>query len=129
MQQHQRHLSFVPALMLGLGLLLAGGLARGEPDTQVDATIRYLIDRVAGSELTFVRNDTPYTPDRAAGHMEKKYRHYRDDIDTPEDFIELCASRSLMSGEPYRVIDHNGNERLTGDWLRSVLAETRGHGQ
>ena len=129
MQRQQRQPPFVPVLILGLGLLLAGGAVRGEPDAQVDATIRHLIDRVAGSELTFVRNDMPYTPDRAAGHMEKKYRHYRDDIDTPEDFIELCASRSLMSGEPYRVIDRNGNERLTGDWLRSVLAETRGAGQ
>ena len=129
MQRNPGHLPVISALMLGIGLLLAGGLARGEPDAQVDATIRYLIDRVAGSELTFVRNDTPYTPDRAAGHMEKKYRHFRDDIDSAEDFIELCASRSLMSGEPYRVIDRNGKQRLTADWLRSLLVATREHGQ
>ena len=47
MQRHHRQLPFVPVLILGLGLLLAGGPARGEPDAQVDATIRYLIDRVA----------------------------------------------------------------------------------
>ena len=122
MQRNPGHLPVIPALMLGIGLLLAGGLARGEPDAQVDATIRYLIGRVAGSELTFVRNDTPYTPDRAAGHMEKKYRHFREDISTPGDFIDLCATKSLMSGEPYRVIDPEGNERKTSDWLRDELA-------
>ena len=125
MPRHYRYPSRIPALFLGIGLLLACGLARGEPDAQAEATIRYLIERVTGSELIFVRNDNRYTPAQAASHMEVKYRHFRDDIDTPEDFIELCASRSLMSGEPYRVIDRNGNERLTGDWLRSVLADRR----
>ena len=35
----------------------------------------------------------------AAEHINKKYRHFRDDIDTPEKFIELCATGSLMTGK------------------------------
>lgn len=117
----RRHTTVLIRLALALCLLLAGGTAAGEPDARVDATIRHLIGQVAGSGLTFVRNDSEYTPAEAAGHMQKKYRHFQDDIATAEDFIELCASRSLMSGEPYLVIDAGGRQHRTGDWLRTEL--------
>jgi hypothetical protein len=54
--------------------------------------------------------------------MKKKYRYFREDIATAEDFIELCATKSLLSGEPYLVIDRQGNESRTSDWLRAELA-------
>ena len=114
---------------LAVILLLVASLARSEPTGQVDATIQHLISHVAGSGLTFVRNDNEYTPVKAAEHMEKKYRHFRDDISTPDDFIELCASKSLMSGEPYTVIDRQGNAVKTADWLRNELAAYRIRGQ
>jgi hypothetical protein len=34
-----------------------------------------------------------------------------------------------MSGEPYRVIDPQGNERHTSDWLRAELAAMQARGQ
>ena len=129
MKSRLRHLTFAAITGLAVCLLLVPGLARSEPTDQVDATIRHLIDHVAGSGLTFLRNDNAYTPGKAAEHMEKKYRHFRDDITTPDDFIEMCASKSLMSGEPYRVIDPQGNAVRTSDWLRTELAAYQGRGQ
>ncbi len=125
MKPRNRHLTATPGIALAICLLLTSALARGEPTGPVDATIRHLIGHVAGSELTFVRNDKAYTPVKAAEHMEKKYRHFRDDIATADDFIELCATKSLMSGEPYRVIDPQGNQRKTSEWLRAELATYR----
>ncbi len=125
MKPRNRHLTATPGIALAICLLLTCALARGEPTGPVDATIRHLIGHVAGSELTFVRNDQAYTPVKAAEHMEKKYRHFRDDIATADDFIELCATKSLMSGEPYRVIDPQGNQRKTSEWLRAELATYR----
>jgi hypothetical protein len=123
-----KHILFAAGLALLLSLLLAAGPAASAPTGQVDATIQHLIDHVAGSELTFVRNASEYTPGEAAAHMQKKYRHFRDDIESPEDFIELCATRSLMSGKPYLVIDRQGNTQGTGDWLRAELAAYQVHG-
>jgi hypothetical protein len=72
-----------------------------------------------------MRNAHGHTPQEAATHLEKKYRYFRDDIETPEDFIELCATRSLLSGKPYRVIDRQGNTTSTSDWLKAELAAYR----
>lgn len=122
MQPQNRHLAFSTGITLAICLLLGPALAWSEPTARADATIRHLINHVAGSDMRFVRNDSEYTPEEAASHMQKKYRHFREDISTPEDFIELCATKSLMSGEPYRVIDPKGKERNTSDWLRNELA-------
>lgn len=129
MKNHHKHTLFTAGCALLLSLLLAAGPAASAPTERVDATIQYLIDHVAGSELTFVRNTSEFTPGEAAAHMQNKYRHFRDDIESPEDFIELCATRSLMSGKPYLVIDRQGNTHGTGDWLRAELAAFQVHGQ
>jgi hypothetical protein len=122
MKPHNRHLSFAAAIALALALMLASSPARCTPTELTEQTIQHLISYVSGSDLTFVRNASEYTPTEAAEHMLKKYRHFRDDIETPEDFIELCATRSLLSGKPYRVIDRQGNALRTSDWLMAELA-------
>jgi hypothetical protein len=129
MKPQKRHLTFTTRVALAICLLLGPALAWSEPGARAEETIQHLIHHVAGSDMTFVRNDSEYTPDEAASHMLKKYRHFRDDIQTADDFIELCATRSLMSGEPYRVIDPQGNERNTSDWLRAELAAMQARGQ
>jgi len=129
MTLHHRHLTFTAGIALALCLLLATGPARSAPNAQIEQTIQHLIGYVSGSDLTFVRNASEYTPKEAAEHMLRKYRHFRDDIDTPEEFIELCATRSLLSGKPYLVIDRQGNERPTSDWLRAELAAYQVRGQ
>jgi FPC/CPF motif-containing protein YcgG len=57
--------------------------------------------------------------------MRRKYEHYQDDIGSAEDFIRLCATRSLMSGKPYTLVDEDGRELATGDWLSRELLEYR----
>jgi FPC/CPF motif-containing protein YcgG len=57
--------------------------------------------------------------------MHKKYEHFRDDIGSVEDFIRLCATRSLVSGKPYTLVDKDGRELATGDWLTRALFEYR----
>lgn len=100
----------------------AGNAAQTEP---ADETIQYLLDYVARSELTFIRNSGQHTAQEASEHMQKKYEHFRDEIKTPEEFIELCATRSLLSGKPYQVINKQGETVKTGDWLTIKLKEHR----
>ena len=120
-------MAFVAGIALAVSLLLVSGPGRSAPTDSVDQTIQYLIGHVSGSGLTFIRNTSEYTPGQAAEHMNMKYQHFRDDIETPGDFIKLCATKSLLSGQPYLVVDGQGKALRTSDWLRAELAvyETR----
>ena len=93
--------------------------------THLERSVRYLMNYVSSSGLTFIRNGDPHTASEAAEHMGKKYEHFKSEIKTPEDFIALCASNSLMTGKPYQVIDEKGKKMTTADWLRNVLAAYR----
>jgi hypothetical protein len=87
-------------------------------------TIAYLIDYVARSDLTFVRNGQEYTGKQAADHMRQKWTYFRTKIKTPEDFILLAATKSELSGKLY-LVRLDGKERPAGEWLAKVLAEYR----
>ncbi len=127
MTSGKKPMNFAAGIALALFMLLFMGPGAAEPTEKVDTTIQYLMKAVAGSGLTFIRNGNRATPEKAAEHMNRKYEHFRDDIETAEDFIELCATKSLLTGKPYMVVDGQGRERRTSDWLRAELAEYREH--
>jgi len=122
MKPDSRHMAFVAGIALAVFMLLVSDPGSAEPTDEVNVTIQYLIESVSGSSLTFFRNGSSYTPGEAAEHMNRKYQHFREKIDTPEEFIELCATKSLLTGKPYLVVDGQGKERRTSDWLRAELA-------
>jgi hypothetical protein len=128
MKPWNRHIAVVTGIAFAI-LLLAVGPASSQPSDQDEQAIQHLMAYVSGSDMRFVRNAREYTPPEAAAHMEKKYRHFRAGIETADDFIELCATQSLLSGKPYLVIDRQGQERHTSDWLRAELAAWQAHSQ
>ncbi|MHC1725024.1 MAG: DUF5329 family protein [Syntrophobacteraceae bacterium] len=97
----------------------------GEPGSQRETTekvIAYLIDQIAKSHLTFVRNGTEHSGKEAAEHITKKYEHFKSRIKSPEDFIEVCASKSLASGKTYFVSTAQGRVPVK-IWLGEILKE------
>ena len=74
------------------------------------------------SECTFIRNGKHYDALKAREHIEKKYTYYKERITTAEDFILYSATKSSITGEPYRVIC-NGENMITADWLNAELVE------
>lgn len=128
MKTSNRHITLVTGIACVI-LLLSAGPASSQRSYQAEQAIQHLIAYVSGSDLRFVRNSSEYTPPEAAAHMEKKYRHFRDDIETADDFIELCATKSLLSGKPYLVIDRQGQETQTSDWLKAELDTWQAHSQ
>ena len=114
--------SFFVLLLSGL-LFVAPVYA--SPNVEDSATIEYLIEYVSDSDMLFVRNFGKHEAPKAASHIRKKYDHFLDEIDSPEKFIELCASKSLMTGKEYRVIDPDGNTIKTRDWLLAALDRYR----
>lgn len=123
MKQTVIHRKF--ALFAVLLMLLTAAASAAHQPLPLQQTIDYLLDYVSQSGLTFMRNGKTYTAPEAAGHMRRKYEHFQDDIGSAEDFIRLCATRSLVSGKPYTLVGKDGRELATADWLSRKLLEYR----
>lgn len=126
--------TFSPVLLLLTGLmlsliLLVSNPVHAKPNTDDTATIEYLIEYVSQSDMIFVRNFGKHQPQRAAKHIRDKYEHFFDDIDSPETFIALCATKSLITGRDYTVIDPQGNKTKTSEWLLGALNNYREEGR
>ena len=91
----------------------------------VEKTINHLLQFVRESNCIFIRNDEDHDSRHAAEHMKKKYKYFKKKIDTVEEFIELCATKSLMSGMPYLVRCEGERTVPTADWLRAELEDYR----
>src|SRR4051812_43281738 len=72
-------------------------------DSVEKAEIDHLLNFVATSSCTFVRNGTEYPPDKARDHLASKYEFAGSKITTAEQFIKYLATESSMSGELYHV--------------------------
>jgi hypothetical protein len=79
---------------------------------------------VEQSECTFMRNGKHYDAPEARRHIEKKYNYFKDRIHTAEEFIQYSATKSTMSGKPYRV-ECNGVGMTSSDWLSAELDKLR----
>jgi hypothetical protein len=101
-------------------------LALSAADTEpVAKTVDYLIGQVEKSDCKFIRNDDEHTGKEAAEHMRAKYKHFKKEIKTPEDFIEKCAAKSELSGKPYLVKKSDDSTVKCQDWLKALLDEHR----
>ena len=101
----------------------AGQLLAAE---SADDSIKFLLDYVAKSDATFIRNGLKHTPQAAANHIKAKYEHFKKEIKTPEDFIRLSASKSLLTGQPYLVRTADGKEMHLDAWLTEAFKKHRG---
>lgn len=91
----------------------------------LDATIAHLLDFVRTSDVVFIRNGKEHSAQEAVDHIEKKYNHYKKKINTPEDFIEKSATKSMMSGKLYEIRLKDGTVITCRDWLTAELARYR----
>ncbi len=72
-------------------------------DGQMQAEIDHLIKTIQSSNCAFIRNGKTHRAEEAIEHILKKYDHFKDRIKTTEDFIEYCASKSMLSSQPYKI--------------------------
>jgi hypothetical protein len=90
--------------------------------------IDHLLSFVQQSSCRINRNGKFYDASEAVSHIRKKYAYFRDEIQTTEQFIELSATKSTMSGK-YYMVQCDGSEQVrTKDWLLSELASYRDNG-
>ena len=114
-------------IFCSLGILLFSyfivhGEEPGNKRQSTEKTIAYLIDQVLKSHLTFTRNGIDYSSQEAADHIKNKYEYFISRIKSPEDFIQVCASKSILSGKPYLVSTAQGKISVE-KWLGEILIE------
>ena len=95
--------------------------AKGESEN-TQQVIEFLISTVAQSHLTFIENGGNFTGVEAAMHIRQKYDNIQSKIKSPEHFIWLCTSKSMLSGTPYLVETEQGRIPVE-KWLSEKLEE------
>jgi hypothetical protein len=114
-------------LLLPALLLVWASLCAATPSTEEHIVIQTLIQRIEKmTSMTFVRNGDAHTSAEAAQHMQAKYAYFKDKIMTAEDFIELCASRSAMTGKAYWVKLGDAAPVEANAFLKKELRAVRG---
>ncbi len=92
----------------------------GRADT--DADIEQLIQRVAVmKDARFIRNGSEYSAANAAEFMRKKWQAQCKDMQSVQEFIDTCVSKSSMSGKPYQI--RQAGKTLPAAEVLSALAK------
>ena len=90
--------------------------------------INHLLAFVESTACEINRNGKIYGGSKALSHIQKKYDYFKDEIKTTEQFIELSATKSMMSGEFYTVKCNDTKPITTREWLLIELRNYRGYG-
>lgn len=92
--------------------------------------IAYLLDQIGRIEGVVIRNGTIHPPAEAVEHLRMKLKLARNSWFSPpreewtaEMFIDRLASRSSMSGKPYRIRFSDDREIDSGPWLHDRLRD------
>jgi hypothetical protein len=116
--------------LIGVAILsLAAALAHaGELSPTAKIEIDALLSRLETSECQFYRNGSWYTAAEAKDHLRLKldYLVKKGTVTTAEEFIERAATKSIVSGQPYRLRCANQEEQPSAVWLSGELRRYRG---
>ena len=113
----------IKPLVIALSFLsFAGHVQWATANTQ---EINHLLSFVESTECKYERNGIQHNGVDAVAHIKKKYDYFEDDIDTAEDFIELSATKSTMSGKAYKVHCPDEDVITSKKWLLDELAAFR----
>jgi len=94
-------------------------------EKQMQIEIAYLLNFVKNTNCQYERNGDKHNGVDAAKHIKKKYDYYEDDIKSAEQFIELSASKSTMSGKSYTIYCPNEPSISSQLWLLEALKAFR----
>lgn len=120
--------SLVSQLMIAAGISLIAIVTnvQAQATPQAIQEIKSLLDFVEHSECQFVRNGDEFPGPRARAHLEKKlnYLEGKNRVNSAEDFIDLAATSSSMSGRAYEVRCPEGAQPAR-TWLMKELQRQR----
>src|SRR5512140_1830164 len=93
-------------------------------DTTEKAKIDFLLSSIENMKgAKFIRNGTEYDGKKAAEHLRMKLKAVGEKVQTADDFIKLCASKSYISGKPYTIRFSDGKTENSEQYFRERLKE------
>lgn len=121
-----RHPSLIAALAACAALFVASP-SRAELAPPVRAEIDALLSRLETSGCEFNRNGSWYKAGEAKTHLLRKLDYFerKGRLNSTEQFIELGASASSSSGQPYLVKCANVAPMPSREWLVATLNQLR----
>ena len=87
--------------------------------------VEHLLEFVETSDCIFERNGKKYEGKDAYKHINRKYKYFRDEITTTEEFIEYSGTKSTRSGKDYLIYCDNNEPIKSSVWLLEELAVYR----
>lgn len=110
----------------GLGLMIMVPHVQAQTTLQAAQEIQGLLDFVEHSECRFVRNGSEYPGAQARAHLGKKlhYLEGKNMVSSAEDFINLGATKSSVTGTAYEVRCPTGVQPAS-TWLTTELTRQR----
>jgi hypothetical protein len=109
---------------------IAGAVAAPLPPA-ARAEIDALMSKLEASGCEVNRNGTWHTSTEAKPHLLRKLQYFEEKgtVQSAEQFIELVASRSSSTGQPYLVKCGNGASVQSGEWFSAQLKAIRSDGR
>jgi len=104
-------------------LALFSGVVNAQDDIE-KKKIDFLLSSVENIKgAKFIRNGTEHDGKEAAEHLRSKLKSAGGKVQTADDFIRLCASKSLISGKPYLIRSSDGKTENSEIYFREMLKE------
>jgi len=104
-------------------LALFSGVGNAQEDIE-KKRIDFLLSSVENMQgAKFIRNGTEHDGKEAAAHLRMKLQKAGDKVRTADDFIRLCASKSYLSGKPYKIRTPDGKTENSDRYFREKLKE------
>jgi len=91
-------------------------------DTIEDKKIEFLLSSVENLKgAKFMRNGAEFDGKQAVEHLRMKRKRAGGRVQTADDFIRLCASKSTITGKPYMIRFSDGKTIKSEEYLREKL--------
>ena len=113
----QRRLGWV----FGLWILLSVQAWAGDYQQE----IKHLLNYIKTTACDYERNGLTYKGSEAVVHVQRKYDYFKAKINSAEDFVRLCATKSELTGQAYQVQCPNQAKQTSAAWLLKELQQVR----
>ncbi len=87
--------------------------------------VEHLLKFVETSDCIFERNGKKYDGKDAYKHINRKYKYFRDEITTTEEFVEYSGTKSTRSGKDYLIYCDDNEPIKSSVWLLEELTRYR----
>lgn len=111
--------------LLAIIITLSTSIVNADVLPEQKLEIEHLLSFVKNSTCKIIRNGDLHKGSEAVTHIKRKYDHFKNDINTAEQFIEYAATKSTFSGRHYKVKCDEKKPFKTEKWLLEELQNFR----